>query len=195
MSWDEKYLRENVINRQMGRTLWVLPYHTKRSGSDDGVSRFIWDFKDGIGTAPAIAGKLLAEAVAKHERVLRDTLGCSVICCVPRSHAGPPSETAERVCSDLARQFPWLTHLRGLLHRTITIKPAHRCSPEERPTIQSHLETIAYRGGYNLDGKHVLLFDDLQTKGSTFDACTLILKSSAKCRGVAGLFLGRTTNV
>jgi hypothetical protein len=200
MAWDEVSVRKQVRNEliktfcgiEICTKIWVLPYLTRRSGNADGVSEFIWAYKDGRGTAPATARKLLAEAVAKYQQVLSHTLGCSVICCAPSSQAGPPSETAENVCNDLARQFQWLTHYPGLLHRTRTITPAHRCRPGERPTTQTHLESIAYRGNYNLDGKQVLLFDDLLTKSDTFDACTQILMFSAKCRGVAGLFLGKT---
>jgi phosphoribosylpyrophosphate synthetase len=187
MNWDEGYVRQQVRNEWEERKLWVLPYYTKRSGNADGVSEFIWDFKNGGNAAVTLAIDLLAGAVAKIRATSAIYIGA-----VPSSRQGFPSATVERVCEELAGQFPWLTHCRGMLQRTQAITPAHRCSPGERPTENTHLETIACGGNYNLNGRKVLLFDDVLTRGATFDACSQILKSSANCPEVYGLFLGKT---
>jgi hypothetical protein len=187
-SWDESYVRARVKNDWDGpRRLWVLPYFTKRGGNADRVSEFIWNFKDGKESAVHLAIELLAEAVAGEEGAIREFFGCSVICCVPSSQQGNPSPTAERVCRELSRRFPWLTHQPGLLLRTKTIQRAHLCQPADRPTVQTHLDTITCRDNYNVKGRTVLLFDDVLTRGHTSDACSLTLSCP-----VVGLFLGKT---
>lgn len=193
MSWDESYVRAQVKNEwESPLQLWVLPYYTKRSGNADGVSEFIWNFKDGKSTAVPLAIDLLVKAVAQEEEEIRNTFRCSFICSVPSSQKGCASPVAERVCCELAKKFPWLTHLAGALRRTQTVPRAHLCSPGNRPTLQKHLDTITYRDNYNLKGQNVLLFDDILTTGNTSDACTLTLQSGAHCGNVVGIFLGKT---
>jgi len=196
MVWTDRFVREQVKNELIftttGPQLWILPYYTKKSGDANEVTEFIWKFKDGGVAAVALATELLTAGISKHEKALRDKYGCSVICASPSSQQGGPSIATDRVCEELAKRFPWLTHRKGLLQRIQTIKRAHLCAPGERPTVQTHLDTVAASMSDNLKGRGVLLFDDVVTRGGTSEACSQILKSCMKCGPVVGLFLGKT---
>jgi predicted amidophosphoribosyltransferase len=189
---DIALLRQCALNEWEGNNLWVLPYHTKRSGTADGVSKFIWQFKNGDLEALYTAVQLLSEAIEEHEDTLRSQYECSVIASAPSSRQGFPKSLPESVCSELAKRYRWLAHAPRLLQRIQTVRQAHRCPPGERPNFGTHIQTIACGAQYNLDGCGVLLFDDVLTTGGTSLACAAILRQEANCGNVVGLFLGRT---
>jgi predicted amidophosphoribosyltransferase len=192
MSIDIPFLRQHVVNEWENDNLWVLPYHTKRSGTADGVSEFIWQFKSGAREALYAAVQLLSEAIEEHEDALRAQYDCSIIASAPSSRQGFPKPLPENVCTELAERHPWLAHAPRLLHRTQTVRQAHLCRPGERPNFGTHIQTIACGAQYNLDGRGVLLFDDVLTTGGTSQACAAILRQKPNCGNVVGLFLGRT---
>jgi hypothetical protein len=192
MSIDITLLRQNAVNTLEENHLWVLPYYTKRSGNADGVSAFIWQFKDGYVQAFNVALELLSNAIEKHEHFLRTKYGCSLIAAAPSSKQGFPKPLPENVCSELARRHSWMAYAPRLLQRTRTVRQAHRCPPGGRTTFFDHLETIACGAQYNLERRGVLLFDDVLTTGDTSLACASTLRQQANCGNVVGLFLGRT---
>jgi adenine/guanine phosphoribosyltransferase-like PRPP-binding protein len=73
------------------------------------------------------------------------------------------------------------------------VRKAAYAPPGERPGYFDHVRTIQYDGPrLNLNGKSVILFDDLLTRGDTSMACQKIIADATGCSRVIGIFLGRT---
>lgn len=77
----------------------------------------------------------------------------------------------------------------GFLNRITNIRKSSM-SGLDRPDIQEHLKTLKCEGDIN--GKSVLLFDDIYTTGSTAGACVIKLLYEKKASDVNVITLGRT---
>ncbi len=193
MSWDgdDKAIRKSVLSQWEGEDLYILPYPTKRSGKNNGVTDFILDFKAGNPRAVALGTRLLVEAAESYERAFREA-SCSHIMAAPPHSVGKanaPSEVACKLMGDALN----VRHLIGALARTEKVQKAAWAPPGERPGYFDHIRTIQYDGpDLKLRGKSVILFDDVLTKGNTSMACRKIITDATGCTKVLGIFLGRT---
>lgn len=188
---DEKAMRKSLLCQWGGDDLCILPYRSKRSGNNDGVTDFILAFKAGDPQAVALGTKLLVQAAESFQGVFREAK-CGYIMAAPPHTAGKANTPSEVACTALADTLE-LRHLLGALERTETVQKAAWAPPGERPGYFDHIRTIEYDGPrLNLKGKGVVLFDDLLTRGDTSMACAKIITDATGCSKVLGIFLGRT---
>jgi HAD superfamily hydrolase (TIGR01549 family) len=134
---------ECVADWQRGDDHALLWYRPSRPSDRDPASHLILRFKDRYADAiTAIAGYAI-DWVRRHERSLRDEQGIRFVMVVPRSAAGLPNVACERLASELALEFPWLTHLPSALIRTVAVPPAHLGGARSK---EAHLQTMRYEG-------------------------------------------------
>ena len=71
--------------------------------------------------------------------------------------------------------------------------PAHLSSENRSP--EKYIENIEVDSRVNLDGKLIIIFDDVITSGAHFKACQTVLKKQYPNAKIYGLFLGRSIHV
>jgi hypothetical protein len=193
MSWDgdEEAIRKSLQCHWEGDDLCILPYPPKRSGRNNGVTEFILDFKAGNPQAVTLGTALLVEAVESFARAFQEAK-CGYILAAPPHGVGKAHASSEAACKSMADALR-VRHLFGALKRTEFVQKAAFAPPGERPGYFDHLRTIQYDGpDLKLQGKGVILFDDVLTRGDTSMACAKIITDATDCSKVLGVFLGRT---
>jgi hypothetical protein len=191
LPYDEQLMRDSLLSQFDGTNLCVLPYRSKRSGTNNAVTEFILDFKGGVAQAVALGTKLIVEVAESIDSVFREAK-CGYILAAPPHGVGKAKRPSESACKALAEALE-IEHLVGALERTEPVQKAAYAPPGQRPTYLDHERTIQYDGPkLNLKGKGVILFDDLLTRGDTSKACRTIITDATGCSKVIGIFLGRT---
>jgi hypothetical protein len=191
--YDQKAISENILAEWDGNKFLLLRYFTKRSKKNNEATELILGFKENWPNAIKIASKMMSDHLGVHERRLSDKLRCCYILAAPPHSQGKAGLASEYMCATLASRFSFLTHLEGALERTKTVQKAAYAPPGQRPGYQEHFESIRYVGPkLDLRTRGVIVFDDVLTKGDTFEACGDIVKNATRCASVVGVFLGRT---
>lgn len=141
--------------------------------------RRIWDFKDGRNQSSII------EATSKQlEKVKKDNPDHEIVFITIPASTEEKNNIRFKNFSEQVSVKAGVTNGFGILKNIADREAAHISGT---PTIQGNLECT----GGSLEGKVIVIFDDLITSGSSFNnACTLLsIKSPAK---FTGLFLGKT---
>lgn len=82
--------------------------------------------------------------------------------------------------------------VRPLLTRTESVPKAAFARPGERPTVARHMETIAVEVELLENPSHIVVVDDVITKGAMLAACTGVLRDTYPEADVRGFALLRT---
>ncbi len=154
-------------------------YQGSRNPKNDELSRAMMDFKDE-------ANRNHKKAINRFSQLAIDKIGRLTIrglrfVDLPFSIAIVPSHTAGRVSPALIEVAGRITRayrhgtVNCCLERTITVPSAHREGGDR--SITGHMSTIRVNGG-NLQGRNVLLLDDVKTTGGSLSACFYLLESA-----------------
>lgn len=156
-------------------------YQGERNPHNDELSRLMMDFKDE-------KNRNHQKAINRFSQLAIDKVGRLVIRGMggrfvehPFSIAIVPSHTAGRISPALIEVAERIvrSYRRGsvdcCLERTQTVPSAHREGGDR--SITGHMSTIRVRGG-NLQGRNVLLLDDVKTTGGSLSACFYLLESA-----------------
>ena len=193
MPYDFEEIKKSILFKWDGDDFYLLKYMPKRSGRANETTRFVLSFKENDKQAVNLAKKLFISVMEKEEHKLRDVRQCRYIVSIPSSTAGRVNVPAESVCSALGERFGWITHLPNALRRIKNVQKAAWAPPGERPTYETHVQTIRYKGRrLRLSNKTIIMIDDVITHKATSGACRHILKQATGCKRVTGIYLGRT---
>ena len=174
---------------------YLLKYWSKRSGKNNDTTRLILDFKRGNNEAVEIAIKLASEAIEAFFLLHHEFARCfnRYIISIPSSSSERLNGPCERVCAALEYRFKWLEHIPNALKRTRTVNKSSVATSGNRTTFDEHVKSIKYQGPrLEQNGCAVIIFDDVITEKTTSNACCHILRESAICNEIFGIFLGRT---
>lgn len=184
-------LSEPVSPWQEDEDIFLLKYYPWRSSNRNAITKLLLDFKQNVPGAVEEIQDVVVQQFGEWEVALRQKLGCKYIVSIPSSSAEHPNIPCEQICSTLSQEFPWLTHLPQALKRTQTVPQSSRSAV--RTDYARHMQTIQYAGPVlQAHGSTIIMIDDILTTGSVSKACRDILERRTKCKGVLGVFIGRT---
>lgn len=108
---------------------------------------------------------------------------------VPSSNGARPFQPVDEIALALgeSRNVPVLA---GFLRKSGALELKNVGDPEERRSLLAG--SISVAGRQTLEGKHVLLVDDLYRSGATLDACCSVLLDDAKVASVCALTMTMT---
>ena len=151
-------------------------YETVNSGHANAFSRLIWGFKDKNPYAIESVTKIFGQVFNKD----------FTITCVPSSTVGKISALPQ-VIKRLPQGYN-IIDATSCLERVQSIQSAHRGGAR---SYHLHKMTIQLRNKALIEGKDVLLFDDIVTTGNSMLACCDILRQ-ANPKSIVCFCLGRT---
>lgn len=156
-------------------------YQGERNRNNDEISRLMMDFKDE-------GNRNHRKAVNRFSQMAIDKVGGLVIrggggrfVEHPFSIAVVPSHTAGRISPALLEVAERVAqnYRRGIvdcvLERTRTVPSAHREGGDR--SITGHMSSIRVRGG-NLQGRNMILLDDVKTTGGSLSACFYLVENA-----------------
>lgn len=161
-------------------------YHPTDRGQDLFSRKIYPDFKEDFKRYYEPAAKEFAEYLVND--IVRKNLEYDLIIPIPSSTAGRISG-GHKIITSLVSEKTGIEDGMGILKRTKSI-PKSATSGLKRPDIHKHLSTIECDGDVN--GKKVLLFDDIYTTGNTAGACVIKLVHGNNASEVDVVTLGRT---
>ncbi|MBU1802329.1 MAG: phosphoribosyltransferase [Actinobacteria bacterium] len=157
-------------------------YHSVYSARHDEACRRLLRFKDGCSTA-------FAQYRAEVARVVPD--GCAVA--VVPSHSQGLTESAVRRLARAVASEGGRTDATPCLWRTRTISKLSRGGDRRQ---EVHLESVVVRERHLIEGRRVVLLDDVTTSGGSFLACRDLLLNagaqSVECLALAKTHSSRT---
>lgn len=166
-----------------GTYFWFMRLYIPKKGSEkqhanDPISLSLLDFKNpkDLYTKHCFLG------------MLKKRLGNGfAIVTVPSSTVGKESPFSA-IIPDLVKSNH-LIDASSCLVRIRSIKPAHEGGTRD---IQTHLDSIRLDHPEMVQGKNVLLIDDIKTTGNSLRACEKILREQGKAKSVLKFTLGKT---
>ena len=165
-----------------GTYFWFMRLYIPKKGSEkqhanDPISLSLLDFKNP------------KDLYTKHRflGMLKKRLGNGfAIVTVPSSTVGKESPFSA-IIPDLVKSNH-LIDASSCLVRIRSIKPAHEGGTRD---IQTHLDSIRLDHPEMVQGKNVLLIDDIKTTGNSLRACEKILREQGKAKSVLKFTLGK----
>ena len=151
-------------------------YEPSSGGYANAFSRLIWAYKDKMGNAIEAVTKIFIQVFNKD----------FTITCVPSSMVGNISALPQ-VIKRLPQGYN-IIDATSCLERVQSIQSAHHGGTR---SAFLHKETIQLKNKELIEGKNVLLFDDIVTTGSSMSACCDILRQ-ANPKSIVCFCLGRT---
>lgn len=113
-----------------------------------------------------------------------------VVVVVPPSQIDKDAPMSDLI--DLISMDHNILNASACLRRTKTIK---KLAEGNNRAVSVHLDSIEFEHPELLDGKNVLLLDDIMSTGNSLLACEQIIKKHAKPTAILKLALGKTTTV
>ena len=173
----EKY--EKMIEDGDDHIVYLGTYHTKRGSQPQGdFEKLIWKLKDRNVAAVKYFVDILDQVIE------RDV----IICVVPPHKAGIHNGSGIAiVCHRLAE--------RGRVDAVdalIRLKTVEKLSSGGQREQSVHYDSISYDPTYNMDGKTVVLIDDVTTSGNSLIACRNILMKKTGASRYIMVALGQT---
>lgn len=158
-----------------------LPTKYEANSREWQVRKMIWDFKDGKRSLQ------VAEMVA---RKIREQFGSTteniVFCCIPAS-SQKKNETRYKAFADEVCRLSGMINAYAYIHiegKRLAVHERHNTKRVEM------VEIINFESSF-FDGKQVLVFDDVLTRGFSY-ACFACSLESLGASVLGGYFLGRT---
>ena len=151
-------------------------YETANSGRDNTFSHLIWAYKNKFGNAIDVVTKIFVQIFNTD----------FTITCVPSSTVGNTSALPQ-VIKRLPQGYN-IVDATSCLERVQSIQSAHLGGAR---SYGLHRMTIQLRNKALIEGKYVLLFDDIVTTGNSMLACCDILRQ-ANPKSIVCFCLGRT---
>jgi hypothetical protein len=170
-AYADAHLRQMYLADWTGQdfaVFWYPPMWRQRWEGVNDTTRLLIDYKENVPAAVDTVTEWAIRAFRIHEDAFRDVHACRYIVAAPRSGARVRNESCETVAAALAAEFRYLQHVPDALVRTQSIPASHM---GERPSINLHIETMAYEGPYlSLPRKSKLACsacgrDDFRTSG------------------------------
>lgn len=167
--------------------LYLHPYYPKRYVEHSGVSESIIAFKQGYQIPIDTFAKEMKEALL--EQLGNDTLQLQGRCLVvvPSHLAGKWGRALLQVAKKLCQELNMLDYSCAL----------ERVAEHEKLTaggdrsIDSHIATMKLNPAFDVNGKKVIVFDDVTTTGNSLLAAARILRSAGADR-VSAITIGKT---
>lgn len=172
----------------LGRGLiveYIDDYHPYHQGNNPAYNQFSQRVLIGVKRREYVGRERFNALQHFCQLLVAEIHATSVLCCVPSSSIDSPESGILAIARELAKRCIDGT---GCLVRHTNIEPAHRGG---RRDYQQHLNTIRVDHPEILQGRNIVLFDDIVTSGKSMRACRdlLIRSGAASVRCVA---IGRT---
>lgn len=170
-------------------TLYLKDYITKSSGSPCEFSALILEAKNGNANAISQFADIIGKKIEKHCDVPDSPF---VVTCVPSSKRGKES-SMNVLAQCLAERSTHYEYVKGLLRRTEDVEAAHLGGPRNYKTHYDSLDVALFFRDEDLDGRDVILLDDVTTTQKSISVSKNILRQVCKPpRTITCICLGRT---
>lgn len=162
-------------------------YYPTSSGRVDSHSRQILDFKDGKDEAVTV----FSNALITYLRGRGLDKQPVYVATIPSSTAGRSHEGFPQLIQNLAAEFTILNDDHNLIRRTESKQSAHTGGSRRKEDLIATTE-VPTSVMSDIQGKSVILFDDVTTTGNSLKA-GIDLLSEAGAKIVIAIALGKTT--
>lgn len=152
--------------------------HGTIPSADENARKNIWKFKDG---AYSIGANIAADFIDGN--FTREEMANIALCVIPASSRAKNEVRYRSMCEQVAERLPIIN---GFSYISIT------ADREDTRTSGKSSDTTAFLAfSSDIQGKDIVLFDDVTTRGTSFAQAAVELKRRG-AKSVYGLFIGKT---
>lgn len=166
---------------------YLHTYYPTRYQEHSGVSELILDFKRGDRKAIEIFQNELVMAFRNEVKNKKNRYPEKFLVLVPSHSKNEWSYSLQLLASEICKRLSINDYSRAI--RRITDHEKLAWGGDR--SVQSHLNTMRIEPDYEVNGKEVIILDDVTTTGGSLIACSKLLKRAGaqKCASVA---IGKT---